>query len=97
MFTALYFNAANLLINRLTRTAIVTDGNLVIDRAVLAQSVRATTRFHGASCTVTLDPTTGNRVNDPAALSRCARDGAPITARTSETLRGTGSRSRRRR
>jgi hypothetical protein len=47
-------------------------GNLVVNRAALARAVRTTTNYRGVSCTITLDPATGNRVNDPIALSRCA-------------------------
>jgi hypothetical protein len=44
----------------------------VIDRAALAAAVRSTRHFQGVTCTVTLDPATGNRVDDPEALARCA-------------------------
>lgn len=71
-FTDLYFDAANLLLARIKESSRRDDGNLVIDRAALARAVRNTTNFQGVTCTVTLDPATGNRVNDPAALSRCA-------------------------
>jgi len=50
------------------------NGNLVINRAALASAVRKTTKFQGVTCTITLDPLTGNRVNDAAALARCAED-----------------------
>ena len=50
----------------------IVDGNLVIDRAALAQAVRATTKYQGVTCKVTLDPATGNRLNDQTALARCA-------------------------
>jgi ABC-type branched-subunit amino acid transport system substrate-binding protein len=69
---ALYFDAASLLITRLQQTSQIVNGHLVIDRAALASAVRNTTNYQGVTCTITLDPTTGNRVNDPAALTRCA-------------------------
>jgi ABC-type branched-subunit amino acid transport system substrate-binding protein len=68
----LYFDAARLLLNRLQQVSRVIGGRLVINRAALASAVRNTRGFPGVSCTITLDPTTGNRVNDPAALARCA-------------------------
>ena len=47
-------------------------GQLVIGRTALARAVRTTTGFQGVSCTITLDPATGNRVDDPQALAKCA-------------------------
>jgi len=72
IFTDLYFDAASLLLRDLQQVSRVVNGNLVIDRAALASAVRNTTNFQGATCTITLDPSTGNRVDDPAALARCA-------------------------
>ena len=69
---ALYFDAASLLIRDLQQVSRIVNGNLVIDRAALANAVRNTTKFQGVSCTITLDPATGDRLNDPTALSRCA-------------------------
>jgi hypothetical protein len=37
-------------------------------------AVRNTTAYRGVTCTITLDPSRGSRVNDPTALSRCASD-----------------------
>ena len=71
-FTDLYFDAATLLLRRLQQVSRIVNGDLVIDRAELAEAVRHTAHFHGVTCTITLDPATGNRVNDPAALARCA-------------------------
>jgi ABC-type branched-subunit amino acid transport system substrate-binding protein len=68
----LYFDAANLLLVRLQQVSRISDGHLVIDRAALARAVRSTVNFPAVSCALTLDPATGNRVNDPAALARCA-------------------------
>jgi ABC-type branched-subunit amino acid transport system substrate-binding protein len=72
-FADLYYDAASLLIRDLQRVSTVDRGDrLIVNRAALAQAVRNTTRFQGVSCTITLDPATGNRLDDPAALSRCA-------------------------
>jgi ABC-type branched-subunit amino acid transport system substrate-binding protein len=71
-FPALYYDATRLLIARLQRVSAVVDGNLVINRAALASAVRYTSDFPGVTCTITLDPATGNRINDSAALNRCA-------------------------
>jgi ABC-type branched-subunit amino acid transport system substrate-binding protein len=72
-FADIYYDAASLLIADLRRVSRVDrSGALVVDRAALASAVRATRRFDGVTCRVTLDPATGNRVNDPAALARCA-------------------------
>lgn len=70
-YPALYFDAASLLLNRLQQVSRIVNGNLVIDRAVLASAVRNTTNFQGVSCTVTLDPSTGNRIDD---LVGCAEN-----------------------
>jgi ABC-type branched-subunit amino acid transport system substrate-binding protein len=70
-FAAMYFDAASLLLKHLQQTSRIVDGELVIDRAALAAAVRGTTRYQGVTCTVQLDPATGNRVNDPDALARC--------------------------
>jgi hypothetical protein len=61
-----------LLLDRLQQVSKIKDGNLVIDRKELAKAVRKTTDFPGVTCTVTLHPATGNRVDDPAALAGCA-------------------------
>ena len=68
----LYYDAASLLIRNLQQVSSVEDGTLVIHRSALAQAVRDTTKFQGVTCKVTLDPATGNRLNDSDALSRCA-------------------------
>ncbi|HEX3454330.1 MAG TPA: hypothetical protein VHS03_06870 [Gaiellaceae bacterium] len=71
-FADLYFDAANLLVDRLQQVSrLDAVGDLIISRVALAAAVRNTTNFPGVSCTITLDPTTGNRVNDPTALDRC--------------------------
>jgi ABC-type branched-subunit amino acid transport system substrate-binding protein len=72
VFTDLYFDAASLLLRDLQQVTRIVNGNLVIDRAALATAVRNTTNFQGVTCTIMLDPSTGNRVDDPAALARCA-------------------------
>jgi ABC-type branched-subunit amino acid transport system substrate-binding protein len=74
-FGDLYYDAASLLISDLKRVSRVDrSGSLVIDRAALAAAVRSTRHFQGVTCTVTLDPATGNRVDDPEALARCAAE-----------------------
>jgi ABC-type branched-subunit amino acid transport system substrate-binding protein len=70
-YPALYFDAASLLLSDLQRVSKIVNGNLVIDRAALASAARNTTNFQGVSCTITLDPWTGNRVND---LAGCAEN-----------------------
>jgi ABC-type branched-subunit amino acid transport system substrate-binding protein len=66
-----YFDAASLLLRRLQQSSDIVDGSLVINRAALATAVRGTTKFQGVTCRITLDPATGNRVDDAAALARC--------------------------
>jgi ABC-type branched-subunit amino acid transport system substrate-binding protein len=70
-FADLYYDATNVLLTAIGKTARIEHHSLVIDRAALAAKVRHTRGFRGVTCTVTLDPT-GYRVNDPAALARCA-------------------------
>jgi ABC-type branched-subunit amino acid transport system substrate-binding protein len=67
-----YYDATLLLLRRIHEVAKLDRGSLVIDRAALAAAVRSTTDFRGVSCSITLKPN-GNRVNDPAALDRCAK------------------------
>lgn len=72
-FADLYYDAARVLLRSLQRSARIGVGRrLVVDRATLARSVRSTTNYQGVTCVVTLDRSTGNRVNDAAALQRCA-------------------------
>jgi ABC-type branched-subunit amino acid transport system substrate-binding protein len=71
-FADLYYDAAALLIRGVKRASHVEHGSLVIDRTALMDFVRSTRGFAGVSCTITIDGRTGNRVNDPAALNRCA-------------------------
>lgn len=72
-FADLYYDAASLLIRNLQNvSSLDSSGDLVINRATLAQAVRNTTKYQGVTCTITLDPATGNRINDPTALSHCA-------------------------
>jgi ABC-type branched-subunit amino acid transport system substrate-binding protein len=72
-FADLYYDAARVLLRSLQRSARIGVGRrLVIDRAALARAVRGTTSYQGVTCVVTLDRSTGNRVNDAAALERCA-------------------------
>jgi ABC-type branched-subunit amino acid transport system substrate-binding protein len=72
-FADLYYDATSLLIRDLQQVSVVdVGGTLIVNRAALAGAVRTTTGYQGVSCTITLDPSTGNRLNDPTALSRCA-------------------------
>jgi ABC-type branched-subunit amino acid transport system substrate-binding protein len=74
-FADLYYDAAGLLIRDLKNVSSIDgSGNLVVDRTGLAQAVRGTTKYRGVSCTITLDAATGNRLDDPTELSRCASD-----------------------
>jgi ABC-type branched-subunit amino acid transport system substrate-binding protein len=72
---AFYFDAATLLLDRLHHVSKKVHGDLVINRAKLARAIRQTTNFKGVTCTITLDPSTGDRLSDPAALNRCAKKG----------------------
>ncbi len=71
-FADLYFDATRLLLARLEQTARNVRGSLVIDRLALAHAVRHTRHFPGVTCSIALDPATGFRINDQAALARCA-------------------------
>jgi len=71
-FADLYYDATLLLLRRLHEVGTLDHGSLVVDRNALATAVRHTVGFRGVSCTITLDPATGNRMNDSAALDRCA-------------------------
>ena len=57
---------------RLRETSHLEGGSLVVDRSPLASAIRHTTGFFGVTCTITIDPATGYRVNDPKALAHCA-------------------------
>jgi hypothetical protein len=70
-YPVLYFDTASLLLNRLQQVSRIVNGELVINRAALASAVRNTTNFRGVSCTITLDPLTGNRINN---LAGCAQN-----------------------
>jgi ABC-type branched-subunit amino acid transport system substrate-binding protein len=72
VFADLYYDATLLLLRKLQEVGTLDRGSLVVDRAALAAAVRDTVGFRGVSCTITLDPATGNRLNDAAALDRCA-------------------------
>jgi hypothetical protein len=72
-FSDLNFDAAALLLGDLQRVSKIVNGNLVIDRAALAKAIRNTTNYQGVTCTITFNPATGNRISDPASLSRCSQ------------------------
>jgi hypothetical protein len=70
-YTDLYYDAANLLFDRIEQVAQVDGrGSLTISRPALAAAVRNTTGFLGVSCTVSFDQY-GNRVLDKNALAKC--------------------------
>lgn len=72
-FADLYYDATSLLIRDLQNTSSSDgSGNLVSNRAALAEAVRNTTKYQGVTCTITLDPGAGYRIDDPTSLSRCA-------------------------
>ena len=71
-FADLYYDATTVLVAALQTSARVENDDLVIDRAALATALRQTRGFPGVTCSISFDPMTGSRVNDPAALSRCA-------------------------
>jgi Tol biopolymer transport system component/ABC-type branched-subunit amino acid transport system substrate-binding protein len=71
-FADLYYDATTVLVAALQMSARVDHDNLVIDRAALATALRQMRGFPGVTCSITFDPLTGSRVNDPAALARCA-------------------------
>ena len=81
-YTDLTFDATSLLLNEVTNVSQIVNGNLVIDRAALASAVRNTTNYQGVTCTITLDSSTGNRVNDPISLKQCAGRGLTAYVRT---------------
>lgn len=62
-FADTYFDATRILLSRIAQVAYVQHGNLVIDRAVLAATIRATTGFRGVTGPITIDPATGNRLS----------------------------------
>jgi ABC-type branched-subunit amino acid transport system substrate-binding protein len=70
-FADLYFDATNLLLTRLQQASRFVHGNLVVDRVELARAIRGTKFFPGVTCFITLDPSTGNRLNSPAVLRLC--------------------------
>jgi ABC-type branched-subunit amino acid transport system substrate-binding protein len=72
-FADLYYDAANIVINDIAAVSQVdSKGELVVDRAALAAAVRNTNGYPGVTCSVTID-SSGNRTDDGAALSTCAR------------------------
>jgi len=75
-FTDLYYDATNLLLDDVQRVSrIDSRGNLIVSRAVLSRAVRSAAGYQGVSCTITLDPQTGDRLDEPDALSGCAGGG----------------------
>jgi Tol biopolymer transport system component/ABC-type branched-subunit amino acid transport system substrate-binding protein len=77
-YADLYYDAANVLLTAMEETATIESSNLVIDPAALASAVRRTAGLPGVTCSITLDPATGYRVDDAAALARCANAASEI-------------------
>jgi ABC-type branched-subunit amino acid transport system substrate-binding protein len=74
-FAEFYFDAASLLLRRVQEVSRKVHGDLVIDRAELADAIRRTVGFRGVTCSITLDPSTGDRSSDLLALDRCSDAG----------------------
>jgi ABC-type branched-subunit amino acid transport system substrate-binding protein len=70
-FADLYYDATSILIAAIQSASYLSDHALVVDRAALAQAVRHTVNYQGVTCATTIDPATGNRVLDLAAIARC--------------------------
>src|SRR6266849_4673812 len=78
-FADLYYDAMSVMLDQIAAAATLDQGSLVIDRAALAQAVRTLADspaegFKGVTCSITLG-SDGFRVNDPAALAKCASTG----------------------
>lgn len=78
-FADLYYDAMSVMLDQIAAAASLDQGNLVIDRAALAQAVRTLADspaggFKGVTCSITLG-SDGFRVNDPVALAKCASTG----------------------
>jgi ABC-type branched-subunit amino acid transport system substrate-binding protein len=71
LYADLYYDAARLLIHDLRVASHLDHRSLVIDRTALGQTVRQTTGYRGVTCTITIDPATGNRVDDTRSLAKC--------------------------
>ena len=72
-FADLYYDATNVLLTAMEETAAIDNGTLTIDPAALAAAVRRTSGLPGVTCSVTLDPASGYRIDDAASLARCAK------------------------
>jgi Tol biopolymer transport system component/ABC-type branched-subunit amino acid transport system substrate-binding protein len=77
-YADLYYDATNVLLTAIQESARVDGHNLVIDPAALAAALRHTRGLPGVTCSITLDPASGYRVHDPAALARCASAASEI-------------------
>ena len=66
------FDAWCLVLSDLQAVSTVKGGSLVVNRAAFARAIRGTSGYTGVTCAVTLDQATGNRIDDPAALAKCA-------------------------
>ena len=72
-YADLFYDATGVLLRAIERTAFISHGTLVIHRAALAAAVRYTHDYQGVTCSVSLDPATGDRIEDMASFARCAR------------------------
>ena len=71
-YADLYYDAASLVIGDLAAASSVdAQGDLIVNRAALAHAVRTTSGYQRVSCSVTIDPATGDRTVDDAAISNC--------------------------
>jgi ABC-type branched-subunit amino acid transport system substrate-binding protein len=72
-YADLYYDAADVLLADLGGASrLDARSDLVVSRATLAHAVRTTAAYPGVTCTVTIDPATGDRVDDPNAIANCA-------------------------
>jgi Tol biopolymer transport system component len=71
-YADLYYDATNVLLTAIEETATIDDDHDLVISPALAATVRDAAGLPGVTCSVTLDPATGFRVDDPAALARCA-------------------------
>ena len=72
-FADLYYDAAIIVLNDIAAASQVdAKGELIVNRAALATAVRNTSSYPGVTCSVTIDPVTGDRTDDEAAISACA-------------------------
>jgi ABC-type branched-subunit amino acid transport system substrate-binding protein len=72
-FADLYYDAASIVLNDIAAASQVdAKGELIVNRSALAAAIRTTTAYPGVTCSVTIDPATGDRTDDEAAIRACA-------------------------